>query len=162
LWGDFLHHDSGIISTTGAGGREPLDPNRRANVATDIPLSSQSATSTPPAGNSPGLSNRQRNETTKSDSQLLQRRKPSKVPLTEKYFELCVNIGEWETELNEIEIATSKTNIETDGQLFREIRKRYEEKQTWPKRLASILKPIDVRLHFVKVRPVTHRWKSQN
>jgi hypothetical protein len=57
---------------------------------------------------------------------------------------------EWETELTEIEMQPLE-QTSTDGQLFREIRKRCEEKRAWPKRLASIFKPVEV--HFVKWGP---------
>lgn len=47
--------------------------------------------------------------------------------VTQKYLELCVNSSEYDISLVEINLSTTSAPIITDGQLFCEIRKRYNE-----------------------------------
>ena len=44
--------------------------------------------------------------------------------LIQKFLELCINTGEYDITLAEIEISTSRSSITSDSQLFEEIRKK--------------------------------------
>ncbi|KAL8692509.1 MAG: hypothetical protein Q9218_002484 [Villophora microphyllina] len=69
--------------------------------------------------------------------------------IKERYLELCVNTSEYDITLAEIEISTSETVINSDGELFDEIRRRYHKCRgalgfyNW-----LLLKPVGV--HFVQ------------
>ena len=61
-----------------------------------------------------------------------------------KYIELCVNTGEFQKSLGEIEV----TNAKCDSDIFHLVRDKYKEVRGFRSRF-FLLKPIDV--HFVQV-----------
>lgn len=64
----------------------------------------------------------------------------------EKYLELCVNIGEYDISLAEIEISTLNSSINTDGELFQEIKRSYKKHRGYLKtHNLHLFKPVDVR-----------------
>lgn len=64
----------------------------------------------------------------------------------EKYLELCVNIGEYDISLAEIEISTLHSSINTDGELFQEIKRSYKKHRGYLKtHNLHLFKPVDVR-----------------
>ncbi|MCJ1264418.1 hypothetical protein MMC22_004289 [Lobaria immixta] len=68
---------------------------------------------------------------------------------TEKYLELCLNTGEYDVSLAEIAISRNQQSIDNDGQLFQEIRKRYQKTRGIIKTPNfHLFKPVDV--HFVE------------
>ncbi|KAI4193359.1 MAG: hypothetical protein LQ346_003942 [Caloplaca aetnensis] len=77
--------------------------------------------------------------------------RPYTTSMTERYLELCINTGEYDVTLAEIQITTPTTLITSDGQLFEEIKKRYHECRGFLRTHRwSLLKPTEV--HFVRVR----------
>lgn len=74
----------------------------------------------------------------------------SYLPLVEKYLELCVNTGEYDISLAEIEISTAQSSIVSDGDLFCAIRAKYRQHHGFLKtHNFSLFKPVEVR--FVQV-----------
>lgn len=70
---------------------------------------------------------------------------------TEKYFELCINVGEFDVSLAEIGISTPESQITTDGHLFQEIKTHYNKHRGLLKRHSLYLfKPVKV--YFVQVK----------
>ena len=66
---------------------------------------------------------------------------------TKKYLELCVNTGEFQRSLGEIEI----TNVKNDHELFKLVRRKYEELRAYRVKF-FLLKAVDV--HFVQVNQI--------
>ena len=62
-----------------------------------------------------------------------------------KYFELCVNYGQWEKRLGEIDI----TNVTTDEDLFCKIVEKYTSIRGSLGKALFLLQPVDI--HFVHV-----------
>lgn len=78
------------------------------------------------------------------------RSRSPQIPLIEKYLELCINTGEYNVTLAEIEISTAQSHITSDGQLFHEIRKQYNQHRRFSKvHNLHLFKPVEVR--FVQV-----------
>lgn len=87
------------------------------------------------------------NSTSSSCNQTLQQ-----CPMN-KYFELCVNMGEYNVSLVEIEIATPQSKITTDGQLFKKIKENYNKQRGFLKtNVFRLFKPA--RVDFVQVNTV--------
>lgn len=70
---------------------------------------------------------------------------PTTSSVTKTYMELCVNTGEFEKRLGEIDI----TQAECDGKLFELLRERYEAIRSYRTNF-FLLKLVDV--HYVQVR----------
>jgi hypothetical protein len=70
---------------------------------------------------------------------------PTTSSVTKMYMELCVNTGEFEKRLGEIDITQAKC----DGELFTLLKKRYEAIRSYRTNF-SLLKPVGV--HYVQVR----------
>ena len=71
-------------------------------------------------------------------------------PIVEKYLELCVNTGEYNISLAEIEVSTPRAQITNDGELFRAIKKKYDHHRGFLKtHQLHLFKPVAV--HFVQV-----------
>lgn len=151
LWGDFQIQDAEAVESFTRWlehpDQQPYHPSASHNPSQ---LNASSATST--------LGHQQAH--TRTDSQAANNApiastattpKPLSLPRqpTERYLELCINTGEYDISLAEIHINTPETSITSDGQLFEEIRKRYQKcrgilrNHKW-----SLFKPIDV--HFVR------------
>jgi hypothetical protein len=60
------------------------------------------------------------------------------------YFELCVNYGQWQRRLGEIDISTTNN----DGHLFEAVKKKYDELRY--SKANYFLEPVDVR--YIRVR----------
>lgn len=72
------------------------------------------------------------------------------VSSTEKYLELCLNTGEYDVSLAEIAISSAQQIINSDGELFQEIRQRYQKTRGLIRSLnLRLFKPINI--HFVEV-----------
>lgn len=81
-------------------------------------------------------------------------RDPTSEPVRKRFVELCVNTGEYQRQLAEIDV----TNLESDSQLFERIKEKYLEVRSFRVKY-FLLKPIDV--HFVQVSSVLHlNWPS--
>ena len=64
-------------------------------------------------------------------------------PGSKRFLELCVNTGEFQKQLTEIDVSS----VASDGQLFRLIRQRYDEVRRFRVNY-FLLRPVDV--HFVQ------------
>lgn len=69
----------------------------------------------------------------------------SKAP---EYLELCVNYGQWQRRLGEIDVSC----LSNDGQVFEAMRKKYTELRR--SKTSYFLEPMDVR--YVRVRSQLH------
>jgi hypothetical protein len=102
-------------------------------------LSNASSSATDPASGNQPPSNRNASQQQACSGD------PTTSSVTKTYMELCVNTGELEKRLGEIDI----TQAECDGKLFELLRERYEAIRSYRTNF-FLLKLVDV--HYVQVR----------
>lgn len=153
IWGDFKKDNLEAINTLATLLQCPTDSITSDSVQGHTVRSSLARSNTSLPGrpsDGQAASTSQHNSSTPQIA--TQSGRESLVQLPEKYLELCINTGEYETDLAEIWISNHESPIMNDGQLFQQIRDKYNKHRGFLKTHAlHLFKPVGI--HFVQVCP---------
>ncbi|EAQ91630.1 predicted protein [Chaetomium globosum CBS 148.51] len=131
-------------STHAGGGTAPTQTSHSPGGAAALTPASRSPLLQPPSQTPPNNTGQpaSQNQLPTTTGGATQANTPA-IQATKRFLELCVNTGEFQRQLAEIDIST----VTNDAQLFDCIRERYHEVRSFRTRF-FLLKPVDV--HFVQ------------